>query len=122
MTSSCAPSRITRAFPSLFAAAAVAVVGAATPALAAGELNLYSSRHYDTDEKLYSDFEKQTGIKINRIEGKADELIARMKAEGKNSPADVFLTVDTVRLTRAKGMGLLQPVKNLINNIFSYRI
>ena len=112
MTSSYAPSRISRAFPSLLAAAAVAVFGAVTPALAAGELNLYSSRHYDTDEKLYSDFEKQTGIKLNRIEGKADELIARMKAEGKNSPADVFLTVDTVRLTRAKGMGLLQPVKS----------
>ena len=47
-----------------------------------GEVNLYSSRHYDTDERLYSDFTEATGIKINRIEGKADELIARMEAEG----------------------------------------
>ncbi|MEM1376929.1 MAG: Fe(3+) ABC transporter substrate-binding protein [Pseudomonadota bacterium] len=82
----------------------------ATTASAEGELNLYSSRHYDTDERLYSDFEEATGITINRIEGNADELIARMEAEGANSPADVFMTVDTVRLTRAKDLGLLQSV------------
>ncbi|MEM8793164.1 MAG: extracellular solute-binding protein [Pseudomonadota bacterium] len=88
----------------------------------AAELNLYSSRHYDTDERLYSDFTEKTGIKINRIEGKADELIARMEAEGENSPADVFLTVDTVRLARAKSLGLLQPVKSelLESHIPSY--
>ena len=82
----------------------------ALPAFAEGELNLYSSRHYDTDERLYSDFEAQTGITINRIEGNADELIARMVAEGDNSPADVFLTVDTSRLERAKDAGLFQAV------------
>jgi iron(III) transport system substrate-binding protein len=76
----------------------------------AQELNLYSSRHYDTDERLYSDFTEATGITINRIEGNADELIARMQAEGDNSPADVFLTVDTVRLARAASLGLLQSV------------
>ncbi|MEM9577414.1 MAG: extracellular solute-binding protein [Pseudomonadota bacterium] len=81
-----------------------------TGAYANGELNLYSSRHYDTDERLYSDFTEATGITINRIEGKADELIARMEAEGANSPVDVFLTVDTVRITRAKELGLLQSV------------
>ena len=80
------------------------------PALAEGELNLYSSRHYDTDERLYSDFTDATGITINRIEGKADELLARMQAEGANSPADVLLTVDTSRLQRAKDLGLLQTV------------
>ncbi|ABV93760.1 putative binding protein component of ABC iron transporter [Dinoroseobacter shibae DFL 12 = DSM 16493] len=83
-------------------------------AYAAGELNLYSSRHYDTDERLYSDFEEATGITVNRIEGNADELIARMEAEGANSPADVFLTVDTVRLARAKDLGLLQSVDSPI--------
>ncbi|WP_244404128.1 Fe(3+) ABC transporter substrate-binding protein [Fulvimarina pelagi] len=77
-----------------------------------GEVNLYSSRHYDTDERLYSDFEEQTGITINRIEGDADELIARIEAEGDNSPADVVLTVDTSRLERAKGAGILQPVES----------
>ncbi|UWR79998.1 extracellular solute-binding protein [Phaeobacter inhibens] len=82
----------------------------ATSAAAEGELNLYSSRHYDTDERLYSDFEEATGITINRIEGKADELIARMSAEGANSPADILLTVDTSRLARAKNEGLLQAI------------
>jgi iron(III) transport system substrate-binding protein len=83
------------------------------PALfAQGELNLYSSRHYDTDERLYSDFEEMTGITINRIEGNADELLARMEAEGENSPADVLLTVDTSRLERAKDMGLLQSIES----------
>ncbi|MGB7242945.1 MAG: Fe(3+) ABC transporter substrate-binding protein [Sulfitobacter sp.] len=80
------------------------------PAIASEELNLYSSRHYDTDERLYSDFTEATGITINRIEGKADELLARMNAEGANSPADVLLTVDTSRLARAKDMGLLQAI------------
>lgn len=76
----------------------------------AQELNLYSSRHYETDERLYSDFEEATGITINRIEGKADELIARMQAEGANSPADILLTVDTSRLERAKQAGVLQAI------------
>ena len=89
-----------------------AMIGGLPGIAAAQEVNLYSSRHYDTDERLYSDFEEMTGITINRIEGNADELIARMEAEGDNSPADVFLTVDTVRLTRAKEMGLLQSVES----------
>jgi iron(III) transport system substrate-binding protein len=83
-------------------------------ASAAGELNLYSSRHYDTDERLYSDFTEATGITINRIEGKADELIARMQAEGANSPADILLTVDTSRLERAKEVGVLQPIGSAV--------
>jgi len=92
--------------------AAAALMALALPALADGELNLYSSRHYDTDERLYSDFTEATGITINRIEGKADELLARMEAEGANSPADVLLTVDTSRLKRAKDMDLLQSVES----------
>lgn len=95
---------------------ALAALGAclAIPAAAqdGGELNLYSSRHYDTDERLYSDFTEATGIAINRIEGNADELIARMEAEGANSPADVLLTVDTTRLERAKDAGVLQAVES----------
>ncbi|WP_372892918.1 extracellular solute-binding protein [Rhodosalinus sp.] len=97
----------------LTGAAALAVALTSAPALfAQGELNLYSSRHYDTDERLYSDFEEMTGITVNRIEGNADELLARMEAEGENSPADVLLTVDTSRLERAKGMGLLQSISS----------
>jgi len=87
--------------------ALTAVIGSAATA---DELNIYSARHYDTDEQLYSDFEKMTGITINRIEGKADELVARMQAEGVNSPADVLITVDTSRLERAKNAGVLQSV------------
>jgi iron(III) transport system substrate-binding protein len=83
-------------------------------AQAAGELNLYSSRHYDTDERLYSQFEEMTGIKINRIEDKADALIERMKAEGKNSPADILMTVDAGRLWRADQAGLFQPVESAV--------
>ena len=97
---------------SILAFAAFAV--AATDAMADGELNLYSSRHYDTDERLYSDFEDMTGITINRIEGKADELIARMQAEGENSPADILLTVDTSRLERAKDAGVLQSIDSAV--------
>ncbi|WP_027245041.1 Fe(3+) ABC transporter substrate-binding protein [Leisingera daeponensis] len=84
----------------------------ATTAAAEGELNIYSSRHYDTDEQLYSEFEEATGITINRIEGNADELIARMTAEGENSPADILITVDTSRLTRAKDAGVLQSIES----------
>lgn len=95
---------------SLAASVAATTVLTGVAAFAEGELNLYSSRHYDTDERLYSDFTEMTGITINRIEGDADELIARMSAEGVNSPADILLTVDTSRLERAKDAGLLQSI------------
>ncbi|WP_424974159.1 extracellular solute-binding protein [Dinoroseobacter sp. S124A] len=104
--------------PTKFTLSVSAMTAAATllgsAAYAAGELNLYSSRHYDTDERLYSDFEDMTGITINRIEGNADELIARMEAEGVNSPADILLTVDTSRLERAKAAGVLQSVDSAV--------
>ena len=77
-------------------------------------LNLYSARHYQTDEALYANFTKQTGIKINRIEGKEDELLERIKNEGTNSPADILLTVDAARLAAAHEMGLFTPVKSAL--------
>ena len=77
-------------------------------------LNLYSARHYQTDEALYANFTKQTGIRINRIEGKEDELLERIRNEGSNSPADVFLTVDAARLAKAHEMGLFAPVNSKI--------
>lgn len=77
-------------------------------------LNLYSARHYQTDEALYEGFTKKTGIKINRIEGKEDELLERIKNEGANSPADVLITVDAARLAAAHEMGLFAPVKSKI--------
>lgn len=75
-------------------------------------LNLYSSRHYSTDEALYANFTRQTGIRINRIEAPEDALIERLRNEGAASPADVLVTVDAGRLWRAEQQGLLQPVKS----------
>jgi iron(III) transport system substrate-binding protein len=75
-------------------------------------VNVYSSRHYNTDTALYNDFTQQTGIKVNLIEGKDAELIERIKSEGKNSPADVLITVDAGRLWRAEQDGLFQPIQS----------
>ena len=77
-------------------------------------LNLYSSRHYQTDDALYANFTKQTGIRINRIEAGEDPLIERLKNEGANSPGDVLITVDAGRLWRAEQLGLLQPAKSKV--------
>ena len=77
-------------------------------------LNLYSSRHYQTDEALYGNFTKQTGIRINRIEAGEDALIERIRNEGERSPADVLLTVDAGRLWRAEQLGFFQPVKSAV--------
>ncbi len=94
-------------------ALALAVALGFGPAMAsAQEVNVYSSRHYDNDTALYDEFTAATGIKVNRLEGQPDELIARMKAEGVNSPADVFLTVDAGRIWLADQEGLLQPVES----------
>jgi len=77
-------------------------------------LNLYSSRHYQTDEALYSEFTRQTGIRINRIEAGEDALIERIRNEGARSPADVLITVDAGRLWRAEQLGFFQPVKSAV--------
>ena len=77
-------------------------------------LNLYSSRHYQTDDALYANFSKQTGIRVNRIEAGEDPLIERLKNEGTASPADVLVTVDAGRLWRAEQLGLFQPVKSKV--------
>jgi len=96
--------------------AGIAVIALAFTAAVAGaqEVNLYSSRHYATDEVLYENFTKTTGIKINRIEGKGDALIERIRSEGANSPADVFLTVDVARLWRADQADLFQSVSSAV--------
>lgn len=92
----------------------VAAVGAvptiATAQSQPGDVNVYSSRHYDTDDRLYSDFTAQTGVRVNLIEGTEDQLLARIQSEGGNSPADILLTVDAGRLWRAEQAGLFQRV------------
>ena len=83
-------------------------------AASAAEVNVYSARHYDTDEQLYGDFTKETGIEINLIEGNAEELVERIKLEGANSPADVLITVDAGRLWRAEQEGVFQPLQSAV--------
>lgn len=78
----------------------------------AKELNVYSARHYQTDEALYGGFTKATGIKVNRIEAGDNALIERLKSEGAKSPADVILLVDAARLWKAESDGLFKPVKS----------
>lgn len=80
-----------------------------TAAAGSGEVHVYSSRHYDSDRQLYEGFTRATGIRVRLIEGDADQLIERIRTEGANSPADVFITVDAARLARASGAGILQP-------------
>ena len=75
-------------------------------------LNIYSARHYPTDEALYGNFTKATGIKINRVDSDDAGILARLKAEGTASPADVILLVDASRLWRGEVDGLFQPVKS----------
>lgn len=100
------------------ATGAILAIGLGLGAAAGGtaalaqEVNLYSSRHYDTDIALYDNFTEQTGIKVNLIEGGGDELIQRIQAEGANSPADILITVDAARLWRAVEAGVFAPVES----------
>ena len=77
-------------------------------------LNIYSARHYQTDEALYDDFTKATGIRINRVDADDAGILARLKSEGTASPADVVLLVDAARLWRAEVDGLFQPVRSKV--------
>lgn len=76
------------------------------------EVNIYTHRHYDTDKELFAQFEKETGIKVNVIKDSADKLIKRMEIEGKDSPADVLITVDAGNLHDAKSKGLFQSINS----------
>ncbi len=77
-------------------------------------LNIYSARHYQTDEALYSNFTKQTGIRINRLDGQEEQLVERIKNEGASSPADVLITVDAARLEIADQAGLFAPHRSKV--------
>lgn len=76
------------------------------------EVTVYTHRHYESDQELFARFEKQTGIKVNVVNASADELIQKMIQEGKQSPADVLITVDAGRLVRAKEKSLFQAVQS----------
>ena len=95
------------------AMAALAAASFSAAALANEQvINLYSARHYPTDEVLYSDFTKATGIKINRVDSDDAGIIARLKAEGSASPADLILLVDAARLWRGETEGMFLPIKS----------
>jgi len=79
-------------------------------------LNIYSARHYDTDNQIYESFTKKTGIKVNLVEGKAEEMVERIKSEGANSPADILITVDAGNLWRAQQQGIFQPISSATLN------
>lgn len=85
---------------------------AAAQAAAADVVNVYSARHYDSDEALYDRFTEQTGIGVRVLEGDSDQLIERIRREGAASPADVMMTVDAGRLWRAESEGVFQPVES----------
>ncbi len=96
-----------------FAGLAIGVLALASGAQAQEQvLNLYSARHYSTDEALYANFTKATGIKINRVDADDAGILARLKAEGTASPADVILLVDAARLYKGEVDGMFQPVKS----------
>ena len=76
------------------------------------EVNVYTHRHYKADQELFAQFEKETGITVNVVNAKADELMQKMSLEGAQSPADVLITVDAGRLVRAKNKGLLQSASS----------
>lgn len=78
------------------------------------EVNIYTSRHYDADNLLYEQFTKKTGIKVNIISGKGSALVERLKAEGINSPGDVFFTVDAGNLANFQKQGFLQSIQSEI--------
>lgn len=95
----------------------IATTLVATIAMAStDEVNIYSHRHYDSDKQLYKMFEKNTGIKVNIVKAKANELINRLETEGKNSPADILITSDAARLYLAQEKGLLQTINSKILN------
>ena len=95
-----------RALPLIGALAAFTPLAAA----AEGDVNIYSARHYQTDQTLFAEFTERTGIEINQLQGKSDALIQRIQSEGRNTPADVLVTVDAGRLWRAEEAGVLASV------------
>ena len=78
----------------------------------ANEVNVYTSRHYDSDDALYEEFTDETGIEVNIISGKGSALLQRLKVEGKNSPADIFFTVDAGNLWKVQKEGLFQSIQS----------
>jgi iron(III) transport system substrate-binding protein len=78
------------------------------------EVNVYSARHYQTDEDLFEKFTEETGIRVNLIKAGADQLINRLEMERTTSPADLFITADAGYMLQAREKDLLQPMDRSI--------
>ena len=105
---------IMTSFRSVMLASSAAIVAFLTTCFVQAEevVNVYSARHYDTDDSIYDEFTAKTGIKVNLISASSDALIERLQREGKRSPADVFITVDAGRLFQAEQKDIFQPIKS----------
>ncbi len=90
----------------------LSVIGLLLMPMASAEVNIYSARQENLIKPILDRFTEQTGIEVNLITAGADELTQRLELEGRNSPADLLLTVDVGRLHRAREAGLLQPVES----------
>ncbi|MBN2794144.1 MAG: Fe(3+) ABC transporter substrate-binding protein [Clostridia bacterium] len=71
-------------------------------------VNIYTDRHYDTDQELYDKFTQETGIKVNVVKAESDELLERLSTEGEDTEADLLVTSDVGRLYRAGEMGIIK--------------
>ena len=87
--------------------------------ISANEVNIYTSRHYDTDDSLYELFTEQTGIKVNILSGKGKALMERLRSEKNNSPADIFITVDAGNLWKLQKDNFFQRINSekILNNV-----
>ena len=83
------------------------------PALAE-EVTVYSARNEQLIKPLFDAYTKETGVEVKFITDKEGPLMARLKAEGKNTPADILLTVDAGNLWQAGDEGLLRPIKSKV--------
>lgn len=101
---------------------ALSAIVLASSLFASQEVNVYSQRHYDSDKILLKQFEEKTGIKVNVVTAKAEELVSKLAIEGANTPADVLITADIGNLYEAKTRNLLQPIESkvLLENIPSH--
>lgn len=95
-------------------AALVSVFGSLQAVQAADEVNVYSARQEQLILPLLERFTEETGVKVNLVTGKADELLKRIELEAQATPADVFITVDAGNLHRAKQAGVLQEIENSV--------
>lgn len=96
----------------MFKKSVLSLLVLASSLIAASQVNIYSTRHYDTDKKLFKMFEEETGIKVNVVKAKAPALIKRIESEASKSPADVLITSDVAGLYKAKQKGLFQKVNS----------